>query len=256
MAEFEIIYGRNPVREALKAGTVNRLILAQGNKEHGLLAISAIAREKGVAVANADRRKLDSLASGGVHQGVVAYISPVQFCSLQDIIHTARDMGQKPFVVFLDSIMDPHNYGAIIRSAYCAGAHGIVVAKHRAAPLGETAFKASAGAAAYLPIAEVPNIAQAITTLKKQGVFVVCADTEGQAYYSIDYDMPLAIVVGNEGKGVGKLIGELCDFRANIPLHGNIGSLNASVAAGVIFFEASKQRLVALNNAQNSLFNA
>lgn len=244
MSDYDRIIGRNPVKEALKAGrNINKILIAQGNTDHTLAVIVKAAKERGINIQNTDRRKLDAITGKANHQGVVAFCSPVEYAEVQDILELAKQRNEKPFIVMLDGITDPHNAGAIIRSAYCARAHGVIVAKRRSALISEGVHKASAGSVEHIPIAQVSNLAQTLDALKKQGIFAVCADLEGEEYHKIDYDMPLVLIVGSEGEGVGRLIKSKCDFSAKITLKGDLNSLNASVAAGIIMFEAVKSRL-------------
>lgn len=241
--QYNKVFGRNAVREALKAErNINKLYIAKGETDHTLTLIVAMAKDRGINISYTDRRKLDYFTNNGNHQGVVAVCSPVEFVSVEDILNSAREKGEKPFVIMLDGITDPHNAGAIIRSAYCAGAHGVVISKRRSALISEGVFKSSAGSVEYLPIAQVANLNQTIDLLKKEGLFAVCCDMDGTNYTEIDYDMPLLLIIGAEGEGVGKLVKEKCDFVATIPIKGNIDSLNASVAAGIVMFEAVKYR--------------
>lgn len=241
--DYEKVIGRNPVREALKSGrNINKIYIAGGETDHSLGLIAKQAREQGVFVQRTDRRKLDFMTAGASHQGVVALCSPIAFCTLDDILAEAKKRNEKPFIVMLDEVTDPHNAGAVIRSAYCAGAHGVVIGKRRSASIGEGVYKTSAGSVEYIKICQAANLAQAVEELKKKGVFAVCCDMAGDRYDKIDYDMPLLLVVGSEGEGVGRLIKSKCDFSAAIPMTGKINSLNASVAAGIIIFEARKQR--------------
>ena len=243
MAEYDKVIGRNPVREALRSGrNINKIYIARGETDHTLSLIVKLAKERGIFIQDTDRRKLDAMTMNGKHQGVVAMCSPVEFCGVEDILEVAAERGEKPFVVILDEVTDPHNAGAIIRSAYCAGAHGVILSKRRSALISEGVYKASAGSVEYIKIAQVANLAQTLDGLKKQGLFAVCCDMEGQAYHELDYDMPLAVVVGSEGSGVGRLIKSKCDFSASIPMKGKLDSLNASVAAGIVLFEAARQR--------------
>jgi 23S rRNA (guanosine2251-2'-O)-methyltransferase len=241
--DYEKVIGRNRVREALKSGrNINKIYIAGGETDHSLGLIAKQAREQGVFVQRTDRRKLDFMTAGASHQGVVALCSPIAFCTLDDILAEAKKRNEKPFIVMLDEVTDPHNAGAVIRSAYCAGAHGVVIGKRRSASIGEGVYKTSAGSVEYIKICQAANLAQAVEELKKKGVFAVCCDMAGDRYDKIDYDMPLLLVVGSEGEGVGRLIKSKCDFSAAIPMTGKINSLNASVAAGIIIFEARKQR--------------
>lgn len=243
MNEYEKVVGRNPVKEALKSGrNINKIYIASGETDHSLGLIANEARDKGIFVQRTDRRKLDFMTANANHQGVVALCSPIEFCSVGDILAEAKKRNEKPFIIMLDEITDPHNAGAIIRSAYCAGAHGVIIGKRRSASIGEGVYKTSAGSVEYIKICQAANLAQTLGELKKQGLFAVCCDMQGERYDKIDYDMPLLIVVGGEGEGVGRLIKSKCDFSAAIPMTGKINSLNASVAAGIIIFEARKQR--------------
>ncbi|MFA0814959.1 MAG: 23S rRNA (guanosine(2251)-2'-O)-methyltransferase RlmB [Anaerofustis sp.] len=240
---YDKVIGRNPVKEALRSGrNINKLLVAQGETDHTIITIINMAKERNVFVQMTDRRKLDMMTESGRHQGVVALCSPIVFSEVDELLQTAADAGEKPFLVMLDEITDPHNAGAIIRSAYCAGAHGVILSKRRSASISEGVYKASAGSVEYIKIAQVANLAQTIESLKKQGIFAVCCDMEGDAYYDLDYDMPLLVVVGSEGEGIGRLIKSKCDFSAKIPMKGKLDSLNASVAAGIVLFEAAKQR--------------
>ena len=241
--QYNKVFGRNAVREALKADrNINKLYIAKGETDHTLTLIVAMAKDRGINISYTDRRKLDFFTNNGNHQGVVAVCSPVEFVSVEEILSVARDKNEKPFIIMLDGITDPHNAGAIIRSAYCAGAHGIVISKRRSALISEGVFKSSAGSVEYMPIAQVANLNQTIDLLKKEGLFAVCCDMDGRDYTEIDYDMPLLLIIGAEGEGVGRLVKEKCDFVATIPIKGNIDSLNASVAAGIVMFEAVKYR--------------
>lgn len=242
-AQYDKVIGRNSVKEALKSGrNINKIYVAQGESDHTLNVIIAMARERNIYVQMTDKRKLDTMSSNGRHQGVIAMCSPVAFCEVEDILSTAYEKNEKPFIVLLDEITDAHNAGAIIRSAYCAGAHGVIISKRRSALINEGVSKTSAGSVEYIKIAQVANLAQTIESLKKAGLFAVCCDMDGEAYYELDYDMPLIIVVGSEGEGVGRLVKSKCDFIAAIPMKGKLDSLNASVAAGIIIFEAAKKR--------------
>ncbi|MDR2519919.1 MAG: 23S rRNA (guanosine(2251)-2'-O)-methyltransferase RlmB [Eubacteriaceae bacterium] len=242
-SEFERIIGRNPIREALSSGrTINRILIAKGATDGALQSIAYSARDKGVEVHYTDRRKLDALTGGASHQGVLAYCSPVRYVEPEDILAIAAARSEKPFIVLLDSITDPYNVGAIIRSAYCAGCHGVIVAKRRAPAISDVVEKASAGSVEHIAVAQAPNLAQTLEMLKKRGVFAVAADKGGEIYSGIDYDMPLVVVIGSEGSGVGRLVKSKCDFVASIPMMGALDSLNCSVAAGIVLFEAAKSR--------------
>lgn len=240
--KYERVSGRNAVREALKAGrNINKIYISE-NHDSGLASIIKAAKSKGIKIQKNNRHKLDSIAGSEHHQGVIALCSPVECIGLGEMLDKLKNKEGKPLLVILDNITDPHNAGAIIRSAYCAGADGIIVQNRRSASIGEGMFRSSAGAIEYMDICEVSNIAQTIETLKKEGIFIVGLDMNGENYYDMDYDMPLALVVGAEGKGLGRLVKEKCDFISSIPLKNDFDSLNASVAAGIILFEAVKGR--------------
>jgi 23S rRNA (guanosine2251-2'-O)-methyltransferase len=242
-SEYDKVMGRNPVKEALKSGrNINKIYVADGETDYSLSQIIKTAKEMGIYVQRTDRRKLDYMTSGGAHQGIVAMCSPIEFCTPEDILNVAKERGEKPFIIILDGITDAHNAGAIIRSAYCAGAHGVIIAKRRSAAINEGIYKTSAGSVEYIKIAQVANLAQTMQQLQKQGLFAVCCDMKGENYYDIDYDMPLIIVAGAEGEGISRVIKDKCDFSAKIPMKGNLDSLNTSVAAGIVMFEAAKQR--------------
>ncbi len=189
------------------------------------------------------KERLDQMSETGKHQGVIAYIAAFEYATVDDILKKAEDKGEPPFVVILDDIEDPHNLGAIIRTANLAGAHGVIIPKHRAAGLTATAVKASAGAVSYTPVAKVTNISKTIEELKDKGLWFVCADMGGTTMYDLDLKGPIGLVVGNEGKGVSRLVKEKCDFIASIPMFGDIDSLNASVATGVLAYEIVRQRM-------------
>lgn len=242
MADYERVIGRNAVKESLKADrNINKLFIME-NHDKGLVDIIKIAKSRGINIQKTNRHKLDNMAGSPHHQGVIALCSPVKYVSVNDIIEVAYERDEKPFIIILDNVTDPHNAGAIVRSAYCAGAHGVVFAKRKSAGVGEGMYKSSAGAIEHIALAEVSNIAQTIDKLKKEGIFVVGLDMAGDDYREIDYDMSLAIVIGAEGKGLSRLVKEKCDFLASIPLRGDFDSLNASVAAGIVMFEALKDR--------------
>lgn len=241
--DYVKVMGRNPVKEALKSGrNINKIYVSDSDGDYSLSMIIKTAKEQGIYVQKTDRRKLDYMTSNGAHQGIVAMCSPIEFCTPDDILAYAHSKNEKPFIVVLDGITDIHNAGAIIRSAYCAGAHGIIIAKRRSTALNEGIYKTSAGSVEYIKIAQVANLAQTIQALQKQGLFAVCCDMQGQNYYDIDYDMPLIIVAGAEGEGISRLIKDKCDFSATIPMKGDLDSLNTSVAAGIVMFEAARQR--------------
>lgn len=235
------IIGRNPVIEALKSQRqIDCVYIAGEGGSLGL--IKKLAKEQGAVVKQVSQQKLDSLAGGGSHQGVIATGACAAYCNISDILDAAKKRNEKPFVIICDEIEDPHNLGAIIRTAECAGAHGVVIPKRRSASLNDTVFKTSAGAAAWVPVARVANIAAAIDELKKAGLWIYGTDAAGEDYTKTDLTGPVGLVIGSEGFGIGKLVAEKCDFMLKLPLLGKITSLNASVAAGIFMYEALRQR--------------
>ena len=240
----DMLAGRNAVMEALKGSSrINRLMVADGSSEGSIRELIAVAKEKGVPVQFLERSKLDSMAKGIRHQGVLAQVSPVEYVELQDILSKAREKQEDPFIILLDELEDPHNLGAILRSADAAGAHGVLIPKRRSCPLSATVAKTSAGAVEHVPVARIGNIVQTIKALKEEGLWVAGADMDGKNYYEADLTGPLLLVVGSEGQGIGRLVKEQCDFIVRIPMLGAINSLNASVAGSVLMFEVTKQRL-------------
>ena len=201
------------------------------------------AKKQGTVINYVKRERLDQMSETGKHQGVIAYIAAYEYGSVEDILKKAEDKGEQPFVIILDDIEDPHNLGAIVRTANLAGAHGVIIPKHRASGLTATVVKASAGAINYTPVAKVTNISKTIEELKEKGLWFVCADMDGTTMYDLDLKGPIGLVIGNEGKGVSRLVKEKCDFIAKVPMFGDIDSLNASVAAGVLAYEIVRQRL-------------
>ena len=240
----DMLAGRNAVMEALKGSSrINRLMVADGSSEGSIRELIAVAKEKGVPVQFLVRSKLDSMAKGIRHQGVLAQVSPVEYVELEDILSKAREKQEDPFIILLDELEDPHNLGAILRSADAAGAHGVLIPKRRSCPLSATVAKTSAGAVEHVPVARIGNIVQTIKALKEEGLWVAGADMDGKNYYEADLTGPLLLVVGSEGQGIGRLVKEQCDFIVRIPMLGAINSLNASVAGSVLMFEVTKQRL-------------
>ncbi len=239
----EIIFGRNSVMEAIKAGTpINRLLYTGGESAGSLRTILAMAKEKGILTASQDRKKLDELCGNRNHQGIMAYIAAASYVEPEDILQIAKDKGEPPFVVILDEIQDPHNLGAILRTADAVGAHGVIIPKHRAAALTGTVAKTSAGAAHHVPVARVTNIPNTIDYLKEQGLWIAGTDLSGTTpFYKADFKGPIGLVIGSEGHGMGKLTCKKCDFVVTIPMCGQVTSLNASVAAGVVMYEIFKQ---------------
>jgi 23S rRNA (guanosine2251-2'-O)-methyltransferase len=237
------VEGRNPVLEVLRSGrTVEKILIARGISEGVIREIMARAREKGVVIQEVDRQRLDDISESGSHQGVIAYVTPYSYVQVDEIIKHAGEKGEDPFLVILDEVTDPHNLGAVIRTAECCGAHGVIIPKHRSVGLTPAVIKASTGAVEYMPVAKVTNLVRLIDDLKSQGIWVAGADVEGTNYSEQNLTGPLALVIGSEGKGIRRLIKEKCDFLVRIPLKGKIESLNASVAAGILMYEVVRQR--------------
>lgn len=236
--------GRNSIMEALKANrTINKLFVVKGEREGSIRQIIAIARQKGIIITEVERSALDSMSNSRSHQGVIAFVSAKEYVEVDDILKIAQEKGEPPFIIILDEISDPHNFGAILRSADAVGAHGVIIPKRRAIGLTSAVSKAAAGAVEYVPVSRVTNIAQTIEYLKKNNIWVVGTDSTGErAFFESDLKGPIALVVGSEGEGMGKLIREKCDFVVNIPMLGQISSLNASVAAAIVMYEILKQR--------------
>lgn len=241
--ETDRIEGRNPVLEAYRSGrTVDKLFVLDGCMDGPVRTILREAKKAGSIINYLPKERLDLMSETGRHQGVIAQVSSYAYTDLREILQKAEEKGEAPFLVLLDGIEDPHNLGAIIRTACLAGAHGVVVTKHRAAGLTSTVVRASAGALNYVPVAKVTNLVQTITALKEQSIWFVCADMGGSVMYDLDLRGPIGLVVGNEGEGVSRLVREACDLTARIPMKGEIDSLNASVAAGVLMYEIVRQR--------------
>ena len=240
-----LLEGRNAVTEALKAGrTIDKVFLASGDTDSTLRYIASLAKKAGAVVTYCDRRKLDTMSQTGAHQGVIAMAAAREYCTVADILQYARDKGEAPLIVICDEITDPHNLGAILRTAECAGAHGVVIPKRRNSGLTAVVAKASAGALEYMPVARVSNLTAAIKTLKENGVWVYGTAADGAApLYETDLKGSAAIVIGSEGTGIGRLVAESCDFMVSIPMKGHINSLNASNAAAILLYEAVRQRL-------------
>lgn len=236
-----LLPGRNPIREAIRSGRdIERLLVARGELSGSAREIVAMAREAGIVIQTVDRTRLDELAPS--HQGMIAVASAYRYSTVEDMFALAKERGEEPLLVVLDGITDPHNLGAIIRSAECAGAHGVIVPDRRAVGLTPAAVKASAGAVAYLPVARVGNLSRFLDGLKQQGMWVTAADMDGELYTQADLTGPMALVIGAEGSGVSRLVLEQADRRVALPMLGKIDSLNASVAAGVILYEIRRQR--------------
>ncbi|WP_097028504.1 23S rRNA (guanosine(2251)-2'-O)-methyltransferase RlmB [Clostridium peptidivorans] len=241
-----ILEGRNAVIEALKADTtIEQVLVAKGDTKGSINLILSLAREKKIVVKEVDRKKLDSISETGSHQGVIAYKTPYKYCDVVDILNYAKEKGEKPFIVILDEIEDPHNFGAIIRTAEVSGVHGIIISKRRSVGVTPTVYKSSAGAVEHVKIAKVSNINSTIDELKENGIWVYGADIKGEQYcYEANLEGSIALIIGSEGKGMSKLTQEKCDVLIKIPMLGRVNSLNASVAGGILMYEILKQRLV------------
>ena len=237
------IFGRNPVLEALRSESeINKIYVAKGDLQGSIKEIIALAKEKGVQIQQVERAKLDKMFPKENHQGVAASIAEAEYVDWQEMVELARKKGEDPLIIVLDELEDPHNLGAILRTADAVGAHGVVIPKRRAASLTSGVAKAAAGAVAYVPVARVSNLGQTIEAMKKAGLWIAGAAMGGTEIYKQDMTGPLAIVIGSEGKGLGRLVTEKCDFLISLPMHGQINSLNASVACGVILYEVLRQR--------------
>lgn len=236
----DLLIGRNAVTEALKSDReIDTLILMRNNNNPALSRLASMAKEKGAVVKEVDSKKLDFMCGGANHQGVAAYVAAHEYASIEDIFAYAEEKGEAPFIVVCDEIEDPHNLGAIIRTAECAGVHGVIIPKRRSASLNFTVGKTSAGALEYMRVARVSNLASTIDELKEKGCWVYGADMDGTDYKKTDFSGAVVLVIGSEGKGIGKLIRQKCDAIVSLPMKGNINSLNASVAAGILMYEVS-----------------
>lgn len=238
------IEGRNAVLEAFRSGkTIDKLFILDGCQDGPIKSITREAKKGDTLITFVKKERLDQLSQTGKHQGVIAFAAAYEYAEVEDMLKAAEEKGEPPFLILLDSIEDPHNLGAIIRTANQAGAHGIIIPKRRAVGLTATVAKTSAGAINYTPVAKVTNLASTMEELKEKGLWFVCADMDGETMYNLDLRGPIGLVVGSEGEGVGRLIKEKCDFVAKIPMFGNIDSLNASVAMGILSYEIVRQRL-------------
>ncbi len=240
-----VIEGRNAVIEALRTGTtIDKIYLLKGETDSALGHIASTARSRGIVVVDADRRKLDGMSLTHSHQGVIALCAVQEYVTPDEILRLAREKGETPLVVVCDELTDPHNLGAVIRTAECAGAHGVIIPKRRSAGITAIVQKTSAGAVSHLPVARVANISSLLQQLKDEGLWIFGADASGdRSLYEADLKGPAAIVIGSEGDGMGRLVRENCDFLVRIPMHGKINSLNASAAAAILLYEAVRQRL-------------
>ncbi len=239
-----VIEGRNAVLEAFRSGrTIDKLFVLDGCQDGPVRTIIREAKKHGALLSFVSRERLNQLSQTGKHQGVVAYAAAYDYSEIEDMLKLAEERGEDPFLILLDGIEDPHNLGAIIRTANIAGAHGVIIPKRRAAGLTATVAKTSAGALNYTPVAKVTNLVKTIEELKEKGLWFVCADMDGERMYDLNLTGPIGLVIGNEGEGVSRLVKEKCDFIAGIPMKGEITSLNASVAGGVLAYEIVRQRL-------------
>lgn len=239
-----LIEGRNPVIEAIRAGKpIDKLYVQDGCNDGPVMTIKREAKKRDIFIKYVARERLDQLSETGKHQGVIAYAAAYEYSEIEDIFAKAEEKGEAPFVFILDNIEDPHNLGAIIRTANLAGAHGVIIPKNRAVGLTATVARTSAGALNYTPVVRVTNIAKTIEELKDKGLWFVCADMDGEIMYKQNLTGPIGLVIGNEGEGVSRLVKEKCDYVASIPMNGDIDSLNASVATGVLAYEIVRQRM-------------
>lgn len=239
----DIIAGRNPVMEAIRSGrSIESILVAKGERSGSVVAIIAKAKQKNIPVKDVDSKKLDFLAKGVNHQGIVAQCAVKEYSTLEDIFALAEERGESPFIIVLDKIEDPHNLGAIIRTAECAGAHGVIIPERRSAGLSYTVEKTSAGALEYMPVVRVKNISAVLQKLKDKGIWVYGADMDGEHYKKVNFDGAVALVIGNEGKGISPLVAKDCDVIVSLPMKGKINSLNASVAAGILMYEIADKR--------------
>ena len=239
----DIIYGKNPVIEALQSGReINKMIFLEGSKDKNMQKIIEMAKAKKMLIQFSERRIMDKMTDGENHQGVIAYVSPYEYYELDELIKIAKDKGEPPFLIICDEITDPHNLGSIIRTANAVGAHGVIIPKRRSAAINQTVVKTSCGAVEYVPVARVTNITQTIKQLKEAGVWIVGTEMGAPLYFEANLTGSIAVVIGNEGDGISRLVKETCDFMVSLPMLGVVSSLNASVAAGVVMYEVLKQR--------------
>ena len=238
-----VIFGRNSVKELLSSGRdIDKLYIQLGDREGSVNQLLGIAAERKLPIHEVDRTRLDSLACGGNHQGIIAIAAERNYATVEDILAYAEEKGEPPFIIILDGVEDPHNLGALIRSAECSGAHGVIIPKRRAVGLTPTAVKASAGAAEHMRVAKVTNLATTIDELKEKGLWFYAADMDGASYYDTDLSGAVGLVMGSEGFGISRLVKEKCDFVVSIPLYGSVNSLNVSCAGAVIMTEVARQR--------------
>ncbi len=238
------IEGRNPIIEALRSDRpIDKLMISNTSKEGSIKKIIGMAKEKNVVIQYVDKHKLDEISTSHSHQGVIAVVSDYKYYELEDLLAIARERGEDPFFIILDEITDPHNLGTIIRTADAVGAHGVIIPKRRSVHITSVVAKASAGAVEYVPVCIVTNIANTIKQLKKEGLWIAAADMDGGVFYEQDLTGPLALVIGSEGFGVSRLVKQNCDFVVKMPMIGNVSSLNASVAGGILLYEIFRQRM-------------
>lgn len=236
--------GRNPVMEALRAGReIDKILILKGEREGSVVRIAALAREKGIVVQEVEKQKLNALSETHAHQGVIAFCAAAKYKTVEELLEIAKEKGEPPFLLLLDEINDPHNLGSLLRTANCAGVHGVVIPKRRAVGLTATVAKASAGAVEYVPVAKVTNLSQTIDRLKEAGLWIAGADMDGATSFTeADFKGAIGLVIGNEGEGIGPLVKKKCDFLVQIPMKGEINSLNASVAGSLLMYEVLRQR--------------
>ncbi len=244
MDQEELLFGKNPVFEALRAGReINKLLIQQGESERNLQEIIALAKAKKIPIQILIKRAMEEKAEGGVHQGVIAYVSPIAYVEVDEMLARAKEKNEIPYLLILDHLSDPHNLGAILRTADACGCHGVIIPNRRSVSVNSTVAKTSAGAVEYVPIARVANLVQTIDKLKEVGCWIAGLEADGgQIFTDADFKMPLAVVIGSEGEGISRLVREHCDFLVHIPMCGKINSLNASVATSVISYEVHRQR--------------
>ncbi len=242
----DIIEGRNPVMEALKSDReIDKIFIQKGERHGSIIKVISIAKEKRIVIIEAERQKLDTMSVTGAHQGVIAFAATQKYVSVEEIITAAKNKGEKPFIIIVDEVTDPHNLGAIIRTADAVGAHGVIIPQRRSVGLSAVVAKASAGAVEYVPVAKAVNLARTIDELKQKGIWIAGADISGEkTYYETDLSGAIGLVIGSEGTGISRLIKEKCDFLVNIPMKGKISSLNASVAGAILMYEILRQRTV------------
>ncbi len=239
----DLVIGRNAVLELLKSGrTVDSIYIQKGERQGSVTAIIAKANQKGINIKEADAKKLQFMCGGTNHQGIIARVAAKEYSTLDDVLELAKEKGEEPFIILCDELSDPHNLGAVLRTAECCGAHGVVILKHRSVGLTHTVAKASAGAIEYVPVIKVTNMASFTDKLKDLGFWIYCADMDGQDWCTVDYSGKVALIIGAEGKGISRLLKDKSDVSVSVPIKGNIESLNVSVACGIISYEIARQR--------------